>query len=115
MTVEDDGPGVSPEHIDRIFEPFFTTLALEGAAGLGLATCSTIARRHGGNLWVESRPGGGARFHLDLPAASAPQGEALPTEEKGAALTAPKYFFVASCGSGKDPDGHTDGCPRSDR
>jgi signal transduction histidine kinase len=65
----DDGPGVPPEIADRIFEPFFTTKPEGQGTGLGLFTSAEIVRRHGGRLWIEPRPGGGAVFGFDLPKA----------------------------------------------
>jgi PAS domain S-box-containing protein len=56
--VEDDGPGIAPEHRNRIFEPFFTTKKDVGT-GLGLWVAKEIARRHGGRIEVESRCGNG--------------------------------------------------------
>ncbi len=65
--IEDDGPGIRPEHVDRIFEPFFS--AREGGTGLGLAVCWGIVERHGGRIEVRSEPGKGATFTVRLPAA----------------------------------------------
>ena len=69
VTVEDDGPGIPPEHLDRIYDPFFTTKPEGEGTGLGLAISSEIVRRHAGSLDVESPPGGGACFRVRLPAA----------------------------------------------
>jgi two-component system NtrC family sensor kinase len=65
----DDGPGVPTDIADRIFEPFFTTKPEGQGTGLGLFTSVEIVRRHGGRLWCEPRPGGGAVFGFDLPKA----------------------------------------------
>lgn len=65
ITVEDSGPGVSPDLAERIFLPFMTTRS--GGTGLGLAISRKIAESHGGSLHVEPAPGGGARFVLLLP------------------------------------------------
>ncbi len=65
LEVEDNGRGV-PEGIkQRIFEPGYTTK--DTGNGFGLATCSRIAEAHKGRIWVENRPGGGARFVLTWP------------------------------------------------
>jgi signal transduction histidine kinase len=64
--VDDDGPGVPPEHLPKLFDPFFTT---GGGSGLGLAVCHGILRAHGGDVSAENLPGGGARFTVRLPAA----------------------------------------------
>jgi signal transduction histidine kinase len=62
----DRGPGVAPEDAGRIFEPFFST---KNSTGLGLSICYAIVGRHGGDLTVAARDGGGARFRIRLPAA----------------------------------------------
>ena len=54
LQVEDDGPGIAPDHLDRIFEPFFTTKKDVGT-GLGLWVSKEIVERHGGIIEVESR------------------------------------------------------------
>jgi signal transduction histidine kinase len=69
LDVEDAGPGLSPEVAARMFEPFFTTRAAEKGTGLGLAVSLHLAHSMGGQLRGENRPGGGARFTLELPAA----------------------------------------------
>jgi signal transduction histidine kinase len=70
-SVTDTGPGIDPEVAPYVFTPFFTTRAGTGGTGLGLAAARLIARQHGGDLSVESRPGHGARFTLRVPALEA--------------------------------------------
>ncbi|ADB32572.1 histidine kinase [Kribbella flavida DSM 17836] len=72
LTVDDDGPGIPPQHRQEIFERF---TRLDGArdrdhggAGLGLAIVADITQAHGGRVEVEDSPLGGARFRLRLPA-----------------------------------------------
>jgi signal transduction histidine kinase len=60
VEVEDNGPGVPVALRARIFEPGFTTK--EYGHGFGLATTARIVENHHGRIWVEERPGGGARF-----------------------------------------------------
>ena len=67
VIVADDGPGIPPEIIDRIFDPFFTTKPVGEGTGLGLGIAYQIVRSHGGALRVESTPGHGASFRVELP------------------------------------------------
>ena len=64
IVVSDRGSGVKPEDGARIFEPFFSRRA--DGSGLGLAVCQGIVRAHGGTITVDSRPGGGAMFRVQL-------------------------------------------------
>jgi signal transduction histidine kinase len=64
--VEDTGPGIPEESVERIFEPFYTTKT--NGMGLGLSVCRTIVSAHGGTIHVTSNRGQGATFHVVLPA-----------------------------------------------
>ncbi len=64
--VDDNGPGVQKTKQSDIFRPFTRLTSVEGT-GLGLAICQRIAERHGGKLSVESLPGAGSRFVVELP------------------------------------------------
>jgi PAS domain S-box-containing protein len=70
IVVEDDGPGIAPEQVDRIFEPFFTTKKDVGT-GLGLWITKEIIDRQGGKILVRNREAGGdspgASFTIHLP------------------------------------------------
>jgi two-component system, OmpR family, sensor histidine kinase ChvG len=76
IAVEDEGPGVPAENLERIFERFYTDRPQEyfgQNSGLGLNISRQIVIAHGGNLYAENRPGkdgkcGGARFVIRLPA-----------------------------------------------
>ncbi|MBF5082958.1 GAF domain-containing protein [Quadrisphaera sp. INWT6] len=80
FSVADDGPGVLPEDRARVFE-VFTSLApapADGSApqrrsghGIGLATCQRVVERHGGRVWLEETPGGGATVLFTLAGAPA--------------------------------------------
>jgi two-component system cell cycle sensor histidine kinase/response regulator CckA len=67
LDVEDTGPGISADLLERIFEPFFTTRREAGGNGLGLSTVHGIVRQSGGYLTVESRLGEGTRMRIHLP------------------------------------------------
>ncbi|MBV9655475.1 MAG: HAMP domain-containing protein [Acetobacteraceae bacterium] len=70
--VEDDGPGIPPEHLDRVFEPFHRVEGSRnretGGVGLGLPIARNILRAHGGDVTLANRPMGGVRAHVLLPA-----------------------------------------------
>jgi len=67
LHVEDTGQGIAPEHLDRIWDAFFTTKPVGQGTGLGLSITQRVVTRHGGTIRVESRPGEGARFIVELP------------------------------------------------
>jgi len=68
VAVSDDGPGVPADVVHRIFDPFFTTRVEGEGTGLGLHLSRRIAQECGGELRYEPRPGGGARFVMEIPA-----------------------------------------------
>ena len=72
IDVADSGQGIAPEHLERIYDPFFTTKAALKGTGLGLSVTYGIVREHGGSIEVESRPGAGSRFRVELPLARKP-------------------------------------------
>ena len=82
IAVVDFGAGVRPELLERIFDPFFTTKS--SGMGMGLSVSRTIARAHGGRLWVENNAVGGATFRLALPAYRHVAGHAESTESPAA-------------------------------
>ncbi|WP_297510405.1 PAS domain S-box protein [uncultured Caulobacter sp.] len=64
VTVADTGPGIAPEIVENLFAPFVTTK--RDGMGVGLSISRTIIEAHGGRLWVEETPGGGATFKFTL-------------------------------------------------
>ncbi|HEX8968187.1 MAG TPA: HAMP domain-containing sensor histidine kinase [Chloroflexota bacterium] len=80
VTVADRGPGVSSEQAQRLFEPYYraptTACASKDGVGLGLSIVKSIVEAHGGNVGVDSRRGGGARFWFYIPSV----GRAAPTK-----------------------------------
>lgn len=70
VCVEDSGSGIAPEDLPHIFDRFWQARHdRRTGAGLGLAIARSIVEAHGGRIWVESRPGQGARFLFTLPGA----------------------------------------------
>ncbi len=67
IIVDDNGPGIPTQYLDRIFDPFFTTKAVGKGTGLGLSICYGIIQKMGGTIEVESQVGQGTRFFIHLP------------------------------------------------
>jgi signal transduction histidine kinase/putative methionine-R-sulfoxide reductase with GAF domain len=71
VSVSDTGPGIPVEHQTRIFEQFQqvdnSNTRAKGGTGLGLAIAKQIVEMHGGRIWVESTPGKGSTFQMELP------------------------------------------------
>jgi two-component system, sensor histidine kinase and response regulator len=70
VNVEDQGVGVEPTDRERIFEKFCHGSEAHHGYGLGLSYCKLAVEAHGGRIWVEGTPGGGASFKLELPVQS---------------------------------------------
>ena len=74
--VQDDGPGIPPESLDRVFERFYRVDKArsreQGGTGLGLSIVKHIVQSHGGKVWVKSEPGKGATFFFTLPGVKSP-------------------------------------------
>jgi len=90
MEVCDNGPGIPTEIISRIFDPFFTTKPAGVGTGLGLSIVYGIIQEHGGEVTVESPPGGGVKLVVELPALTAPVFdigvETAPPERRAATI-----------------------------
>jgi two-component system cell cycle sensor histidine kinase/response regulator CckA len=67
LTISDTGTGIDPESLPRIFEPFFTSRTGGERFGLGLTVVQTIVNRLAGTIRVESEPGRGSRFVIEVP------------------------------------------------
>jgi two-component system sensor histidine kinase PilS (NtrC family) len=67
IRVEDEGPGIPPDQVARIFQPFYTDKP--DGVGMGLAICHRLVTAHNGTIQVASRPGGGTKMIVRLPAA----------------------------------------------
>jgi len=65
VTVEDSGPGIDPNTMDKIFDPFYTTKP--GGMGMGLSISRSILQAHGGRLWAPAKDGPGTIFSFTLP------------------------------------------------
>jgi two-component system, cell cycle sensor histidine kinase and response regulator CckA len=84
--VSDTGPGISPADQERIFDPFWTTKAPGEGIGLGLSMAHTVVTEHEGEIRVESVPGRGATFTIELP-----PGEGMDLAREAAEATLRRY------------------------
>jgi PAS domain S-box-containing protein len=94
VTVEDDGPGMSPEVLQRVFEPFFTTKPTREGVGLGLWMVDAIVTRHGGAVVAHGTVGRGARFELYLPALADTRAASTASPRARATLAAARIVCV---------------------
>jgi two-component system NtrC family sensor kinase len=94
ISITDNGPGILPEHLPRIFDPFFTTKEVGKGTGLGLSISYGIVQQHDGDLWVESLPGKGAIFHLELPVLGSAEEAAPPAPALAQAPANPQRILV---------------------
>jgi two-component system cell cycle sensor histidine kinase/response regulator CckA len=85
LEINDDGPGIPDDVQPKIFDPFFTTKDVGKGTGLGLTVAYAIIHEHGGRIRLESTPGAGASFYVELPVT----GAKLSQSVAGARLRAP--------------------------
>jgi len=78
MVFRDNGPGITPENLQKIFDPFFTTKEIGKGTGLGLSICFGIVRGYGGTITAASEPGQFCEFTLDLPATAEAAAKTIP-------------------------------------
>ncbi len=79
--IDDTGPGIPEQHLERVFEPFFSTRKAVGGTGLGLSISQEIVRRHGGDLFASNLPSGGCRLTLRLQMMARPRPQSKENDE----------------------------------
>ena len=95
VEIDDDGPGIPPAHLGRIFDPFFTTKVTGAGTGLGLSLAIGIVESHGGRLYAENLPDGGARFTVHLPVGEHAEAAApAPPQPRPAAVAGANVLVV---------------------
>jgi len=113
--VTDTGPGIPQALQARIFEPFFTTKPTGEGTGLGLSLCRGMIEEHGGTIELDSEPGSGSRFTIELPlrvrAAAAAGGETAaalpPVGPKAILVVDDEPDLAAVIAEVLERDGHT--------
>ncbi len=95
VELADSGPGIPADCLGNIFEPFFTTKEPGKGTGLGLSISFGIIAGHGGRIWAENIPGGGARFSIELPIAEEPPpGDKKAAGAEPAALKGQRVLII---------------------
>jgi signal transduction histidine kinase len=82
LTVRDNGVGMDSGAANRIFDPWYTSWNGVEGCGLGLSIVREIVKRHQGEVHVESSPGAGAAFHVDLPVSKGPSARPEPSSQR---------------------------------
>jgi two-component system sensor histidine kinase KdpD len=90
VTVADQGQGFPADQLERVFDKFYRVdqKTSQTGSGLGLAICRGIVELHGGRIWAENRPTGGAAIHFTLPIVGEPP--PMPIEEQPQAVATGK-------------------------
>jgi two-component system OmpR family sensor kinase len=106
--VADHGPGLTPQQAEHVFERFYRAdqarTRKAGGTGLGLAIVAALVAAHGGAVWVESPPGGGATFRIALPLApEARHGEQEPGDQEPGELAQSHPDLVDEVGRVTEP------------
>ena len=91
--VSDTGPGIDPADVERIFDPFWTTRAPGEGTGLGLSLVQRIVENHHGVIHVDTEPGGGTTFRIDIPR-SEPAEDSAPAAPRLEARAVPRRILV---------------------
>jgi two-component system, cell cycle sensor histidine kinase and response regulator CckA len=94
LAVQDNGLGITPEHLHRVFDPFFTTKKVGEGTGLGLSVVHGIVKSHGGAVYAESEPGRGTTMHVFLPSLKHPGFEPVPESTVASPEGSESIFLV---------------------
>jgi CheY-like chemotaxis protein len=95
IEIEDSGPGIPADSLEQIFNPFYTTKPVGHGTGLGLSISLGIISEHGGRIWAENVPTGGAKFCIDLPRVAPGRHRADPPTVSPIALSEGLRVLVA--------------------
>jgi signal transduction histidine kinase len=94
LEIADTGPGIPADVLAKIFEPFFTTKPVGEGTGLGLSLCRDIVVDHHGTIEVESEPGRGTTFIVELPVETPPRAPARPAASAAAPRPRPGRVLI---------------------
>ena len=95
IEIEDTGPGIPSDSLERIFNPFYTTKPVGQGTGLGLSISLGIVSEHGGRIWAENVASGGSRFCIDLPRVAPADGAASPAPSAPVSVSTRLRILVA--------------------
>ena len=82
VQVEDTGVGIPSDQVDKLFDRYWQGPRKVGGVGLGLYICKKLVEAHGGQIWVDSRPGQGSCFHFTLPCVAGATARELQREPR---------------------------------